>query len=419
MKVCKFGGSSLADSGHIKQVAQIIQEDPERGYIVVSAPGKRFPEDSKVTDLFYTVQQSIAEGKEYKEAFLQIVDRFSTLATELNLALQPIEEELAQIEKDLLAGADRDYAASRGEYLNGKIIAAFLQVPCVAPEKLIEIADDGTVVPESFPAMAAALGEHKRAVIPGFYGRSRSGAIKTFSRGGSDITGSLVARAVGASCYENWTDVSGVMMAHPGIVKNPKINKEMTFQEVRALALVGASVFHEEAVAPVRSCGIPINIRNTNAPADRGTWIYPERSIADNPLVGVAGESGYQLVEISHLLFNRALALRESVEKYLRDQGQVALWYDHMDTLQVVLKGGSAEVEKLEALGVDRARIVDNLAMVALVGEGIDRVHVAKAASVLEGVTLYGTFFTPQRESLYLVREVDLQRTIKEIYHSL
>ncbi len=371
MKVCKFGGSSLADSGQIKKVKEIIQQDSSRTYIVVSAPGKRTAEDTKVTDLLYALQGAIEQKLPYQEYESEISQRFLTLAKELGVDTQMVEQALEEITKDLLAGANRDYAASRGEFLNGKIIADFFGATYIEPRGIIEISHDGRVEECSYKQMAEALKCIDFAVIPGFYGSDIDGNIKTFSRGGSDITGSIVARSVKAECYENWTDVSGVMMAHPGIVKNPKINSEMTFRELRELALVGASVFHEEAVQPVRSQGIPIHIKNTNAPEDHGTHIMLDRDCSSQPIVGVAGEGGYTSVHVHHVMLNKSKSLRNKVLSYLSECGEIALNVESGDDLTVVLKGDVVDIRKLNSLGVEGVTLRDKVAILSVVGEGI------------------------------------------------
>ncbi len=371
MKVCKFGGSSLADSGQIKKVKDIIQQDSSRRYIVVSAPGKRTAEDTKVTDLLYALQGAIEQKLPYQEYESEISQRFLTLAKELGVDTQMVEQSLEKITKDLLAGANRDYAASRGEFLNGKIIADFFGATYIEPSGLIEIADNGRVAECSYERVAQALDGVDFAVIPGFYGSDTHGNIKTFSRGGSDITGSIVARAVIAECYENWTDVSGVMMAHPGIVKNPKINSEMTFRELRELALVGASVFHEEAVQPVRSKGISIHIKNTNAPEDHGTHIMLDRNSSNHPIVGVAGEGGYTAVHVHHVMLNTSKDLRDKIVSYLSECGEITYNLENGDDLTVILKGGVVDIRKLNSLGVESVTIHEQVAIVAVVGEGV------------------------------------------------
>ncbi len=371
MKVCKFGGSSLANSGQIKKVQEIIQQDNSRTYIVVSAPGKRTVEDTKVTDLLYSLQDAIENNLPYQGYALEISQRFLTLAEELGVDTQMVEQALEEITNDLLGGANRDYAASRGEFLNGKIIADFFGATYIEPRGLIEISHDGRVEERSYQRMAKALEGVDFAVIPGFYGSDVDGNIKTFSRGGSDITGSIVARSVKAECYENWTDVSGVMMAHPGMVKNPKINSEMTFRELRELALVGASVFHEEAVQPVRSQGIPIHIKNTNAPKDHGTHILLDRDSISHPIVGVAGEGGYTAVHVHHLMLNKSKSLRNKVLSYLAECGEISLSLESGDDLTVILKGGLVDIRKINSLGVEGVTLRDHVAVIAVVGEGV------------------------------------------------
>ncbi len=390
MKVCKFGGSSLADSAQIRKVQEIVRQDSSRAYIVVSAPGKRTADDTKVTDLLYALQDAIEQNLPYDEYSSEISHRFLSLAEDLGVDTKMVETALEEVVQDLLSGANRDYAASRGEFLNGKIIASFFGATYIEPRGLIEISQDGRVSECSYQRVAKALEGVEFAVIPGFYGADTEGNIKTFSRGGSDITGSIVARAVSAECYENWTDVSGVMMAHPGIVENPRINSEMTFREVRELALVGASVFHEEAVQPVRSQGIPIHIKNTNAPEDHGTHIMSERNCTAHPVVGVAGEGGYSSVHIHHVMLNKSKDLRNKIMAYLSECGEIALTMESGDTLTIIVQGATVDARKINSLGVENVSIREQVAVLAIVGEGLTPGAVGVFSSEL--MTKYGIF---------------------------
>ncbi len=420
MKVCKFGGSSLADSGQIKRVKDIIAADSERRYIVVSAPGKRNPQDTKVTDLLYSLHQAIASGNPYEEYFNQISERFMSLAKELGVDTAPVEQGLNQIATDLLAGADADYAASRGEFLNGRIIAEFLGATYIEPQDCIEIAEDGTVWGATYRQVAKVLEGVNLAVIPGFYGQDAEGRVKTFSRGGSDITGSIVARAVKADCYENWTDVSGVMMAHPGIVKNPIINAEMSFRELRSLAEVGTTVFHEYAVKPVRKYGIPIHIKNTNAPEDAGTRIVPSRDSSTHPIVGVTGIGGYTSVHIQHLLLNTLPHLRSDIAKYLERHGEMVFQYERGDDLCYVCKHATVEEKALKELGVDSVVVHQNTALLAVVGDGITPSHMGIfTKELLEATHILSVHYDLGGAIACLIPEAYLERGIKLIYQAI
>ena len=278
-KVVKFGGSSLADANQFKKVAEIIKADPERVYVVPSAPGKRFKDDTKVTDLLYQCYERTLTGEDFAKAFAPVRERYDEIIRELGLKIS-LEDEYVQIGQDFRAGANRDYAASRGEYLNGILLANYLGYEFVDAAKGIFFDHKGNFDADITNAcLGAILEKTPKAVIPGFYGALPDGTVKTFSRGGSDFTGSVVAKAVGASLYENWTDVSGFLVADPRIVDNPAGIEVITYSELRELSYMGAGVLHEDAIFPVRSANIPINIKNTNAPEDPGTLIVPT---ADN-----------------------------------------------------------------------------------------------------------------------------------------
>ena len=266
LKVLKFGGSSLADADHFRQVADIIKSDPTRRYIVASAPGKRTSNDTKVTDLLYKCYALAANEEDTTKVFDEIKERYDSIISDLgiDLDLTPYYEKIKQ---SLVHNTGRDYIASRGEYLNAMILAKYLGFDFIDAKKVIFFNEDGSFNAEKTnDVMREALSVREYAVVPGFYGSMPNGTIKTFSRGGSDITGSIVARAASATLYENWTDVSGFLMADPRIIDNPKPIKSITYKELRELSYMGATVLHEDAIFPVRYSKIPINIRNTNRP---------------------------------------------------------------------------------------------------------------------------------------------------------
>ena len=299
IKVVKFGGSSLADAHQFKKAKAIITADSSRRFVVPSAPGKRVDDDIKMTDLLYAYYDTVASGQDGDALCSVIRKRFYSIARELNLPLN-LDAEFDRIVLDFHQGAGRDYAASRGEYLNGLLMAAYLDIPFVDAAEVICFDADGSFLPEQTnTALQLRLQGLEQAVIPGFYGSMPDGTIKTFSRGGSDITGSLVARAVNADLYENWTDVSGFLLADPRIVENPMPISTITYQELHELAAMGASVLHEDAVFPVKDAGIPINIKNTNRPNDPGTMIV--HSTSQQPsynITGIAGKKGFCAVSI-------------------------------------------------------------------------------------------------------------------------
>lgn len=299
VKVAKFGGSSVADAIQIGKIKDIIQSDQDRKFIVVSAPGKRFSEDTKVTDLLYLCKTHIEHKLPYEQLFQVVCDRFRV--TEVNLGVNVnIQQYLDEIKATMEAGTTPDYVASRGEYLNAILIAACLGYDFVDAAGLVKFSDKGKFLPEETnEAMKEELAKHERAVIPGFYGSKPDGSIITFSRGGSDVTGSLVARAVGADVYENWTDVSGFLMADPRIVEDAKPIHTISYKELRELSYMGASVLHEDAVFPVRKENIPINIRNTNRPQDPGTIITAEPSCEGEQIItGIAGKKDFTVIAI-------------------------------------------------------------------------------------------------------------------------
>ena len=296
VKVVKFGGSSLANAEQFKKVASIIKAEESRRYVVPSAPGKRFPDDTKVTDMLYKCYDLAAKGKDFTDSFDAIKQRYYEIINELSLSLS-LEKEFEIIKACFIGKAGRDYAASRGEYLNGIILANFLGYEFIDAADVIFFTESGSFDPvKTGEILKARLENVERAVIPGFYGSMPNDTIKTFSRGGSDITGSIVASAVNADLYENWTDVSGFLIADPRIIDNPEPITVITYKELRELSYMGAGVLHEDAIFPVRKAGIPINIKNTNAPDDPGTMIV--ESTSQKPrftITGIAGKTDFPL----------------------------------------------------------------------------------------------------------------------------
>ena len=311
--VAKFGGSSLSDAGQFVKVRQIIEMDTRRCYVVPSAPGKRFDGDEKVTDLLYRTYHLHQEGKDFTPAFSQVRERFVSIATELGLKVDIISQ-LNKIESDLLAGASEDYCASRGEYLNGLLLADYLGYHFLDPKDYIFFSEDGAFDSErTNDALSAVLAHTDRAVIPGFYGSGADGRIRTFSRGGSDVSGAIVARAAYADLYENWTDVSGFLMADPHVVPEARTIRSITYRELRELSYMGATVLHEDSVFPVHRAGIPTNIRNTNAPSERGTMITHGSVEEKNPYVitGIAGKLGFSVISVEKAMMNSCRPLRK------------------------------------------------------------------------------------------------------------
>ena len=302
LKTVKFGGSSLASAEQFRKVKAIIERDAARRYVVVSAPGKRFPGDDKITDLLYRCQALRAQNAPFDTEFQRISDRFVSIRDELGLNVC-IEAELFEIRSRIEAGTTPDYAASRGEYLNAKLLSAYLGFDFLDAVEFIRFRDDGTFDDDATAMRQNALLSHERAVIPGFYGRLRSGAIHTFSRGGSDITGAIAAKLSNSDVYENWTDVSGFLMTDPRIVPEARTIETVTYSELRELSYMGASVLHEDSIFPVRRARIPIHVLNTNDPDAKGTMIVPDSMATDKeharPLTGIAGRRGYTVITLT------------------------------------------------------------------------------------------------------------------------
>ena len=317
-KVVKFGGSSLASARQFKKVKAIIDADKARGYVVPSAPGKRDGKDTKVTDLLYQCYEACAAGQSYKRILDQIKKRFDDIINGLDLDLN-LDFEFDTIEENFKNKAGRAYAASRGEYLNGIIMSHYLGFPFVDAADVVFFDENGVFLPEKTnDELEARLASMKQAVIPGFYGSKPDGSIATFSRGGSDVTGSLVARALHADLYENWTDVSGFLVADPRIVEDPAPIETITYRELRELSYMGANVLHEDAIFPVRKEGIPINIKNTNRPSDPGTMIVESTSKKPSyTITGVAGKKGFCSIVIDKAMMNSEIGFGRKVLEVL------------------------------------------------------------------------------------------------------
>ena len=298
--VAKFGGSSLADANQFRKVASIVKENPDRRYIVPSAPGKRFDTDIKITDMLYNAYDLASDGEDFTPILSKIEERFNGIVSDLGLDMD-LSAEYEKIKVSLESNAGRDYAASRGEYLSGMILAKLIGYHFMDAAKCIRFNETGSFNSDfTFEKTAEHLSHYERAVVPGFYGRMPNGTIKTFSRGGSDITGSLVSRAMCADLYENWTDVDGFLVTDPRIIKNAKIISKITYKELRELSYMGATVLHEDAIFPVHQAGIPINIRNTNNPSTPGTMIVSETKVDESTpnVTGIAGKKGFSIINI-------------------------------------------------------------------------------------------------------------------------
>ena len=380
LKVLKFGGSSLADAEHFRQVAEIIKSEPSRRYVVASAPGKRFSGDNKITDLLYKCYALATEEEDITDVFNEIKSRYTDIITDLGLDLD-LTEVFEKIRLSVLHASGRDYVASRGEYLNAMILAKYLGFNFLDAKKVIFFNEDGSFNSEKTnDAMRDALSNFEYAVIPGFYGSMPNGTIKTFSRGGSDITGSIVARAASATIYENWTDVSGFLMADPRIIDDPKPIQTITYKELRELSYMGATVLHEDSIFPVRYSKIPINIRNTNRPEDKGTFIVPETDETSEYIItGIAGKIGFSSVTIEKAMMNSELGLGRRVLQVLEEHG---ISFEHfpsgIDTMTVIVSTKELQKKRGDVLaGIcknvnpENIFVEENLALIAVVGRGM------------------------------------------------
>ncbi len=379
-KVVKFGGSSLANAQQFKKAGEIIQGDIARCYVVPSAPGKRFSGDEKVTDMLYGCYHAAEADEDFSDKLEAIKERYYEIIRGLGLELS-LEEEFAQIAENFRAKAGSDYAASRGEFLNGKIMAAYLDYDFIDAAEVIRFQDDGAFDGEETDRL---LGERlnacQNAVIPGFYGALANGTVKTFSRGGSDVTGSIVAKAAHADLYENWTDVSGFLVTDPQIVEQPEVIETITYRELRELSYMGATVLHEEAIFPVRKEGIPINIRNTNRPEEKGTFIV--ESTCKKPkytITGIAGKKGFCSINIEKSMMNGEIGFGRKVLQVFEDQG---ISFEHVpsgiDTMTIYVHQEEFEEKEQQVIaGIHRAvqpdfvEMESDLALIAVVGRGM------------------------------------------------
>ncbi|MEG2361598.1 MAG: aspartate kinase [Christensenella sp.] len=384
VKVAKFGGSSLACAEQIVKMREIIDADEARKFVVPSAPGKRFTEDVKVTDLLYALHDAATHFDDTQVIYEQIVQRYTAIRDELGLSIK-IEEYLERMLSDIKTGANVDYAASRGEYLNGLLIADYLGYDFIDAADVIFFDEDGRYdAKKTLAVLPGALKVHERAVIPGFYGSMPNGQIKTFSRGGSDITGAIVSRAANADLYENWTDVSGFMMADPRIVKDPEKIDFVTYRELRELAYMGASVLHEDSIFPVLEAAIPINVRNTNEPKNDGTMIIPaiEGNLGRRDgITGIAGKKNFTVITIEKDGMNKEIGF---VRKVLMCLEKFGLSFEHMpssiDTVSIVvadvrIRGCIEELidEIHKMCKPDSVEVSSNMAIIATVGQGMIR----------------------------------------------
>ena len=382
IKVCKFGGTSMADGNTIQKVADIVKSDKDRRYVVVSAPGKRFSNDVKVTDMLYECEREAEETGSCEAAFSKVRQRFENIVAELGIKTD-FAAILDETERRICEEKSADFAASRGEYLSGRIMAELLGVPFVDAQDVMLFNDDGTFASEeSYALVARALADKPYAVVAGFYGAYRNGRVKTFSRGGSDISGAVVARAVLADLYENWTDVSGFLACDPRIVEHPQGIRELSYKELRELSYMGANVLHSESIFPVRGANIPINIRNTFRPEDEGTMIMPlcKYRYTGNIVTGIAGKKNFTVIHIEKSMMNSEIGFTRKILSILEENN---ISFEHMpsgiDTMSLVIDSNALQLGMLDRLlteieqtvNPDHVRVYNNIALIATVGHGM------------------------------------------------
>lgn len=426
---CKFGGTSLADATCIRDVVTIIRANPARRFVVPSAPGKRYAEDKKITDLLLGWHSLAIQGLDASLPANTIRTRFAELANDLGVKFD-IEKHLDEMTANVAKSKTPDYMASRGEYLNGCLMAELLGATFVDPAECIKFDYEGQLDPVTYELLGKRLEGPGLFVIPGFYGSMPDGSIKTFSRGGSDVTGSIVARASKSVLYENWTDVSGFRMADPRIVPDAKHIAEITYTELRELSYMGASVLHDEAVFPVREPGIPINIRNTKAPEDAGTMIVRDRK-ATLPVCGIAGTKGFTMINIEKTLMNKERGFGRRVLSVLEELG---VSFEHMptgiDTISLIIRDdelkhhGPALLKGIEKIcDPDRVTLVPGLALIATVGEGMNH-HLGVAAKLCSALAENEVNLrvinqgSSEMNIIIGVEENDLQKAVRAIYHA-
>jgi len=429
-KVVKFGGSSLASAEQFKKAKEIICADSERKFVVPSAPGKRNAKDTKVTDMLYACYETVEKGGDFKPQLKAIKARYEEIIKGLSLTLS-LDSELKTIEANFKKKAGRDYAASRGEYLNGIIMAHYLKYTFVDPAEVIFFDENGDFDAEKTnTVLSERLEKTERAVIPGFYGSLPDGTVHTFSRGGSDVTGSIVAKAVKADVYENWTDVSGFLIADPRIIENPEGIETITYRELRELSYMGAGVFHEDAIFPVRKEGIPINIRNTNAPEDNGTWIVGSTCQKSKYVItGIAGKKGFCAVNIEKDMMNAEIGFGRKVLQAFEDNG---ISFEHVpsgiDTMTVFVHQDEFIHKEQKVVGSihrlanpDSIDIESDLALIAVVGRGMraTRGTAGRIFSALAHVNVNVKMIDQGSSELNIIIGVannDFEAAIKAIY---
>jgi aspartate kinase len=432
LKVVKFGGSSLASAEQFRKVADIIKSDENRRYVVASAPGKRFKGDFKITDMFYLIYDRVAAGDNIDTLFEEITGRYQEIADGLGIEIS-MEAEFSRIKNALYGMAGRDYAASRGEYLNSMLLAKYMGYDFIDAAEVIFFKQDGTFDAErTNTVLAERLKRHPYAVVPGFYGSMPNGTIKTFSRGGSDITGSILARAANAELYENWTDVSGFLMADPRVVDDPKVIETITYRELRELSYMGATVLHEDAIFPVQIAGIPINIKNTNIPEDPGTMIVSTSDKYDTKTIitGIAGKKGFSAIHIEKDMMNGEVGFTRKILSELEERN---ISFEHLpsgiDTMTIMLK--TEDIAKIRedlivdirhSVHPDSIYIQDGIALIAVVGRAMVKAKgtAAKLFSAIAKADINVKMIDQGSDELNIIlgiEESDFEKAMSAIYH--
>ena len=429
-KVVKFGGSSLASAEQFKKVGNIIRSDKDRKFVVPSAPGKRYDGDIKVTDMLYDCYETAEAGKDFTKKLDAIKARYNEIIEGLGIDFS-LEEDFEIVAENFAAKAGKDYAASRGEYLNGKIMAAYLGYEFIDSATVIRFDEDGNFDADiTNKMMSERLASCENAVIPGFYGAYADGKVKTFSRGGSDITGSIVARALKADLYENWTDVSGFLVTDPRIIKNPEVVDMITYRELRELSYMGASVLHEDAIFPVRKAGIPINIRNTNHPEDKGTMIVATTSQKSKyTITGIAGKKGFVAVTVDKDMMNSEIGFcRKVLQVFEENDISIEHMPSGIDTMCIfVHQDEFQEHEQVVLSGIQRAVEPDtvdveaDLALIAVVGRGMKEARgtAGRIFSALAHANINCKMIDQGSSELNIiigVRNADFEAAIQAIY---
>lgn len=433
-KALKFGGTSLADAAQFKKVRDIVLADPERRYVVVSAPGKRDPSDTKITDLLYRTWALRAAGESYLAPWTEISARFLGIEEALKLP-KHMRAELAAIEQALLGGCSRDYLASRGEYLSAVLMSEYLSFPFADAAKYFRFGDGGEFDDEATKLSSAALKDLSCAVIPGFYGATKDGKIKTFSRGGSDVSGALVARAVGASVYENWTDVDGFLMADPRIVDHPRRISALSYTELRELSYMGASVLHEDAIFPVKQARIPVHMLNTNHPEGEGTRIVTAAELAVTGrrgiVTGIAGTRGFTVITLTKANLHHQVGFAATVLNILVKYGiNLESLPSGIDTMSIIMREEDVKgrMDALyhdirEELRPDTITVSSCIALIAVVGRGMagSRGTATRLFGALSdaGVNIRIIDQSPSEMNIIVgVEQSDFETAIRAIYHA-